>query len=176
MSGRSVRIGIDTGGTFTDVVAVDEVSGEIVTTKTPSTPADPAEGFLTGIDKVLRLMGGDEILIDFPAAITLSHKDALELEDGRLVGIIAADEPLYEIRGRDRTHLVRLAWHLGNRHLPAQLGEARILIRRDHVIADMLKGLGATISEIEAPFSPEHGAYHDHSHGSAPGHALLYRK
>ncbi|CDP50859.1 Urease accessory protein UreE [Devosia sp. DBB001] len=126
--------------------------------------------------KVLRLMGGDEILIDFPAAITLSHKDALELEDGRLVGIIAADEPLYEIRGRDRTHLVRLAWHLGNRHLPAQLEEARILIRRDHVIADMLKGLGATVVEIEAPFSPEHGAYHDHSHGSAQGHALLYRK
>ncbi|MGN6300079.1 MAG: hydantoinase/oxoprolinase N-terminal domain-containing protein, partial [Angustibacter sp.] len=68
MSGRSVRIGIDTGGTFTDVVAVDEVSGEIVTTKTPSTPADPAEGFLTGIDKVLRLMG-----LDGSAVSAVSH-------------------------------------------------------------------------------------------------------
>jgi len=126
--------------------------------------------------KVLRLMGGDEIFIDFPSAVTLGHKDALQLEDGRLAGILAADEPLYEIRGRDRTHLIRLAWHLGNRHLPAQLEETRILIRRDHVIADMLKGLGATVTPIEAPFSPEHGAYHDHSHGSSEGHALLYRK
>ena len=126
--------------------------------------------------KVLRLRGGDEVLLDFPAAVTLAHRDALELEDGRLAGILAADEPLYEIRGRDRTHLVRLAWHLGNRHLPAQLDETRILIRRDHVIADMLKGLGATVTEIEAAFSPEHGAYHDHGHGSQAGHALLYRK
>ncbi|KQX66667.1 hydantoinase/oxoprolinase family protein [Angustibacter sp. Root456] len=68
MSERRVRIGIDTGGTFTDVVAVDEVSGEIVTTKTPSTPADPAEGFLTGIDKVLGLMG-----LDGSAVSAVSH-------------------------------------------------------------------------------------------------------
>lgn len=126
--------------------------------------------------KVLRLRGGDEILVDFPAPITLGHQDALQLEDGRFVGILAANERLYEIRGRDRTHLVRLAWHLGNRHLPAQLEDTRILIRRDHVIANMLAGLGANVTEIEAPFSPEHGAYHDHSHGSAQGHALLNRK
>lgn len=126
--------------------------------------------------KLLRLMGGDEILLDFPAAITLAHKDALELEDGRIAGIIAADERLYEVRGQDRTHLMRLAWHLGNRHLPAQIEETRILIRRDHVIAEMLRGLGATVAEVEAPFSPEHGAYHDHGHGNAQDHALLYRK
>ena len=126
--------------------------------------------------KLLRLAGGDEILIDFPSAITLGHGDALLLEDGRLAGIVAADEILYEVRARDHAHLVRLAWHLGNRHLPAQIEETRILIRRDHVIADMLRGLGATIAEIKAPFSPEHGAYHDHSHGAAQGHALLNRK
>ncbi|HEY4202686.1 MAG TPA: urease accessory protein UreE [Devosiaceae bacterium] len=125
--------------------------------------------------KVLTLQSGDDILLDFPAAVTLGHGDALQLEDGRLVGIEAKAEPLYAVTGRNPSHVIRLAWHLGNRHLPAQLEEKRILIRRDHVIRDMLVGLGATVTDIEAPFSPEHGAYHGHGHGDG-GHALLNRK
>jgi urease accessory protein len=72
--------------------------------------------------------------------------------------------------GRDARHLTVLAWQIGNRHLPAQILEDRILIRRDHVIADMLKGLGATVTEITAPFDPEGGAYGDPQHGHDHGH------
>jgi urease accessory protein len=125
--------------------------------------------------KLLTLMHGDEVLVDFPEAITLENRDVLVLEDGRLVEIVAADEDVYEITGRDSVHLAKLAWHLGNRHLPAQIEKHRILIARDHVIKDMLIGLGANVSELSAPFSPEHGAYHGHSHGDN-AHALLNRK
>jgi urease accessory protein len=124
--------------------------------------------------KTLRLPDGQDILVDFPATVSLADGDALQLQDGRLVGITAASELLHEVTGSDRAHIVRLAWHIGNRHLPAQLEENRLLIRRDHVIRDMLVGLGATVRDVEAPFSPEHGAY-SHSHG-ADGHALLYRR
>lgn len=122
--------------------------------------------------KLLLLSAGDEIMVDFPQTLTLDHGAALELEDGRLAGIIAADELLYEVRGRDTAHLVRLAWHIGNRHTSAQLEDARILIKRDHVLKTMLEGLGATVSNVTEPFFAEHGAYH--SHGEA-GHALLAR-
>lgn len=125
----------------------------------------------------LTLSGGDHVLVDFPAPVTLEHHSALALEDGRLVEIIAAEEPLYEVRGRDELHLMRLCWHLGNRHLKAALEDGpsgrRILILRDHVIRDMLVALGATIREVTEPFSPEEGAY-AHSHGE-PSHALLNR-
>src|ERR1700751_2319251 len=90
--------------------------------------------------------------------------DAWVLEDGRLVEVVAAPEPLLEIRGRDPQHLVRLAWHLGNRHLPTQITERGLRIRRDHVIEEMLRGLGARLIEIEAPFDPEGGAYAGHAH------------
>jgi urease accessory protein len=122
--------------------------------------------------KLLRLTGGDEVLVDFPQTLTLEHGSALELEDGRLVAIVAAAELLYEIRGRDPAHLVRLAWHIGNRHTAAQLEESRILIKRDHVLKTMLEGLGAVVGNVAEPFFAEHGAYH--SHGEA-GHALLVR-
>jgi len=118
--------------------------------------------------KLLTLPKGEEILFDFPEPVTLDHGDRLKLEDGRLVGIVAADEPVYEIRGRDAAHIARLAWHIGNRHLPAQIEKQRILIRRDRIIRDMLIGLGATVAETVSHFSPEHGAYgHDHGHGHA---------
>ena len=120
--------------------------------------------------KLLTLPKGEEILLDFPAPVTLDHGDMLRLDDGRLVGIRAAEEAVYEIRGRDAAHIARLAWHIGNRHLPAQIEKSRILIRRDKIIRDMLLGLGATVTEITAHFSPEHGAY-SHDHGAA-GHAL----
>lgn len=122
--------------------------------------------------KMLRLKSGLEVTLDFPQTITLDHHGALELEDGRLVEVIAADELLYEIRGRDTAHLVRLAWHIGNRHTSAQLEEHRILIKRDHVLKTMLEGLGAAIAPVTEPFFAEHGAYH--SHGDH-GHALMAR-
>lgn len=122
--------------------------------------------------KLLRARGGTEVMVDFPATVTLDHQGALELSDGRLIGVIAAEELLYEVRARDTAHLVRLAWHIGNRHTSAQLETDRILIKRDHVLKAMLEGLGATVTAVSEPFYAEHGAYH--SHGDS-GHALLAR-
>lgn len=115
--------------------------------------------------RLVALAGGGEVLVDFPETAVLEEGDALVLEDGTLVEVRAAEEALYEVTARDATHLARLCWHLGNRHLPAEIGADRILIGRDHVIRDMLLGLGATVTEITAPFSPERGAYHGHAHG-----------
>jgi urease accessory protein len=113
---------------------------------------------------------GLEFLLDLENAVALRGGDALVLEDGRLVEVVAAPEPLFEIRGADPQHLVRIAWHLGNRHLPTQIMGKGLRIRRDHVVEAMVKGLGARVIEIEAPFDPEGGAYaaahaaHDHGH------------
>jgi len=111
---------------------------------------------------------GLEFLLDLENAVALRGGDALVLEDGRLIEVVAAAEPLIEIRGADPLHLVRIAWHLGNRHLPTQIMPKGLRIRRDHVIEAMVMGLGARIIEIEAPFDPEGGAYaqaaHDHGH------------
>src|ERR1700709_2689644 len=98
---------------------------------------------------------GLEFLLDLENAVALRGGDALVLEDGRLVEVFAAPEPLAEIRGIDGAHLVRLAWHLGNRHLPTQIMAKGLRIRRDHVIEAMVKGLGARGIEVEAPFDPE---------------------
>lgn len=119
--------------------------------------------------KLLTADNGEEVLVDFPAAIALGHGDVLELEDGRLIAVVAAVEDLYQVTADTRTELMQLAWHLGNRHLPAQLEENRILIKRDHVIHDMLVGLGATISEVSEIFTPVRGAYHSSSHSHAHG-------
>jgi urease accessory protein len=119
---------------------------------------------------------GLEFLLDLENAVALRGGDALVLDDNRLIEVIAAPEPLLEIRGNDPHHLVRVAWHLGNRHLPTQIMPKGLRIRRDHVIEAMVKGLGARVIEIEAPFDPEGGAYagghehtadhasHDHGH------------
>jgi urease accessory protein len=116
---------------------------------------------------------GLEFLLDLESAVALRSGDALVLEDGRLVEIVAAAEPLLEIRGRDPQHLVRIAWHLGNRHLPTQIMAKGLRIRRDHVVEAMVTGLGARVIEIEAPFDPEGGAYEGggqgHEHGHDPG-------
>jgi urease accessory protein len=118
---------------------------------------------------------GLEFLLDLEHAVALRGGDALLLEDGRLIEVVAAAEPLLEIRGGDPHHLIRLAWHLGNRHLPTQILPKGLRIRRDHVIEAMVRGLGARVIEIEAPFDPEGGAYagaaHGHAHdGDAHGH------
>src|SRR3954464_10499432 len=110
---------------------------------------------------------GLEFLLDLENAIALRGGDALVLEDGRLIEVVAAAEPLLEIRCNDPLHLVRVAWHLGNRHLPTQIMPKGLRIRRDHVIEAMVKGLGARVIEIEAPFDPEGGAY-AHASDSAP--------
>jgi urease accessory protein len=85
-----------------------------------------------------------------------------------MIEVLAKPEPLIVVTARDAHHLARLAWHLGNRHVPAAIEPERILIRPDHVIAEMLAGLGAEVSAIEAPFDPERGAY---AAGHLPGHA-----
>jgi urease accessory protein len=114
---------------------------------------------------------GLAFLLDLPAAASLRGGDALQLEDGRLVEVVAAPEPLLEIRCADPLQLTRMAWHLGNRHVPVQVFARSLRIRRDRVLAEMASQLGAHVIEIEAPFDPEGGAYaaptegHHHGHG-----------
>lgn len=112
--------------------------------------------------KVLTLLHGDKVLVDLGHATMLENRDRLVLDDGRNFEVIAANELLYEVLASPFVPISHLAWHLGNRHLAAQIEENRILIRRDHVIRDMLMGLGASVSEISEPFQPLHGAYHSH--------------
>jgi urease accessory protein len=120
--------------------------------------------------RVLILGRGERVLVDFPEPLMLADKDVLVLDDGRRAGIVAAEEELLDIRGRDPVHLAELAWHIGNRHLAAAIHADRILILRDHVIKAMLEGLGAGVAEVRASFSPLRGAYsgetgHSHHHG-----------
>lgn len=122
----------------------------------------------------MRGEGGLEFLLDLPQAVALRDGNGLVLEDGRVVAVKAAPESLMEIACADAAHLVRVAWHLGNRHLPTELSGDRLRIRADHVIAEMARGLGATVTQIEAPFQPEGGAYgpgrvHGHDHGHDHG-------
>jgi urease accessory protein len=113
--------------------------------------------------------GGTPFLLDLPRATVLQAGDALRLEDGRLIRIEAAPEALVEVTASDPGELARLAWHLGNRHVPAQVEAQRILIREDAVIVDMLRGLGASTRPIRAGFAPQSGAYRtpDGEHGHA---------
>ena len=133
--------------------------------------------------KLLTLSQGEKLLVDFPEVVVLGGGDLLALEDGRYAGIVAAEEELYDIRARDAVHLAGLAWHIGNRHLAAQIEPDRILILRDHVIKAMLEGLGARVTEVLEPFNPLGGAYsgghahghhaqdvHDHSHDHTHDH------
>lgn len=113
---------------------------------------------------------GLEFLLDLEHAVALRGGDALVLEDGRLIEVVAAPEPLLEVRGSDPQHLVRIAWHLGNRHLPTQILPKGLRIRRDNVIEAMLRGLGAKVIEIEAPFDPEGGAYAEGTKDHEEGH------
>ena len=111
---------------------------------------------------------GMRFLLDLPQATMLHDGDGLVLDTGAIVRVAGRPEPLVEIAATDAHHLARLAWHLGNRHTDVQIVGERLRIRRDHVLAEMLVGLGAHVAQIEAPFDPEHGAYggngHHHSH------------
>ncbi len=102
---------------------------------------------------------GKDLLLDLPETVALADGDGLRLDGGDWVRVIAAPEPLLEVVSDSPRFLARLAWHLGNRHLQAELFPECIRIRPDHVIADMLRGLGANVREVTAPFQPEGGAY-----------------
>jgi urease accessory protein len=131
-------------------------------------------GLFTGVN-------GTQIGAMLPELVLLRNGDALELDDGSLVEVVIEPESLVEIRGNDLTHLARLAWHLGDRHVPVQIFSNRLRLRPDAVLEAMLKGLGARLTPIEAPFDPEGGAYaqqghahddhgHDHAHGDHHHH------
>ena len=122
----------------------------------------------------MRAAGGLSFLLDLPEPTVLDDGDALVLQDGRLVWVEAAPEPLLEIRAPDDHALKRLIWHIGNRHIPAEIGTDALWIAHDHVLAAMVEGLGGTATPVERPFRPEGGAYagghaqghgHDHDHG-----------
>jgi len=128
-------------------------------------------GHLTGVK-------GTQIGLMMPEAVLLRMGDALELDDGSIVDVVIEPEALIEIRGNDLMHLARLAWHLGDRHVPVQVLSNRLRMRRDDALEALLKGLGARLTAIEAPFDPEGGAYatqpahhhHDHDHAGHDHH------
>ena len=116
--------------------------------------------------KLLTSDTGIEFLVDLPETVSLNHGDAFELEDGRLIAVKPAVEDLLEISG---VALVRLAWHIGNRHTPCQIEPSRLLVQKEPVMQDMLAKLGADLREVSEPFTPEGGAYgfgrtHGHAH------------
>ena len=125
----------------------------------------------------MRGLGGLGFLLDLPESTVLDDGDALILEDGRLVWIEAAPERLLEIRAPSDQALKRLIWHIGNRHIPAEIGADAVWIAYDHVLAEMVRGLGGSAEAVERPFRPEGGAYsgghahgHDHPHGGHHHH------
>lgn len=108
---------------------------------------------------------GKPFLLDLKGAVALLDNDVLELDDGTTVRIRAKAERVADISAEDPRLFARIAWHLGNRHLPTQILDGRLRIAYDHVIVDMAKGLGAAVEVLEAPFQPEGGAYsHTHAH------------
>jgi urease accessory protein len=119
---------------------------------------------------MLQTTAGLEFLLDLEQAALLADGDILLLDDGRTVLVRAADEALLVVRAADARSMLRIAWHLGNRHLPTMLEADHIIIRDDYVIADMLRGLGADVTTTQGPFTPERGAYsvrapeHHHHH------------
>jgi urease accessory protein len=139
----------------------------------PHAQRQAQKGFLFGIK-------GTCVELDFAEPVRLRTDDALVLDDGGLVEVVAEPEPLIEARAADLAALARLAWHLGDRHVPIQVLERRLRLKRDPAIEALLQTLGAKVVAIDAPFEPEGGAYaapaddhhhdhhhhrHDHSHG-----------
>ncbi|HIM72373.1 MAG TPA: urease accessory protein UreE [Alphaproteobacteria bacterium] len=112
----------------------------------------------------LRTNGGEDVLLDLAEAVAMADGDGLRLDDNHWLSVQAGQENLIEITADNFEHLTRIAWHLGNRHLPAAISADRILIRPDHVIESMVVGLDASIHPVTEPFQPEYGAYHEHRH------------
>ncbi len=111
---------------------------------------------------------GTPFLLDLPRAQHLSEGDGLELDTGSYIRVRSAAEPVIEIAADGPTELLRIAWHIGNRHLPLQVAGDRLRIRADHVIAAMVEGLGGHVVWVDAPFDPEIGAYAGVAHGHDP--------
>lgn len=128
--------------------------------------------------KVLTCVSGTQLLIDLEKATVLEHGDLLETETDTYIAITAADEDLLEIKAENAHALTICAYHLGNRHLPVQIEQGRLLIQHDHVIIGMLDALGAQVQKVREPFNPVGGAYghgrthgHDHGHSHAETHS-----
>lgn len=126
---------------------------------------------------------GHEFLLDLPEATYLANGDALEIEGRGLIKVVAAPEDLLEIHAKDALALARIAWHIGNRHTPAEISDGALYIQPDHVLEEMVVGLGAHVHHVKRPFEPEGGAYggkgplqkghhHGHGHGNAQGHGV----
>jgi len=118
------------------------------------------------------LASGEEIGLFLERGTVLRGGDCLAGDDGRVVRVVAADEDLYEVRCSDADALARAAYHLGNRHTPVQIGAGWLRLAADPVLAEMLRGLGASVRSLRAPFEPEAGAYASgHAHASNAKHA-----
>jgi len=117
---------------------------------------------------------GEDVLLDLPRAVAMADGDGLLVKDGKWLKVQAAAELIVEVRHKDPNQLMRLAWHLGNRHLPTEIRNQLLRIRPDHVIEHMLHGFGADLVVVHAPFQPEGGAYtghgHHHHHGDREPH------
>lgn len=114
--------------------------------------------------------GGEPFLVDLAKTTSVNEGEAFVLEDGRVFVVNAAEEPLMRVTG----DLTRLAWHIGNRHAPCAITDDALIVQREKVMRAMLEHLGATVTDIDGPFTPEGGAYghgrtmgHDHSHSHA---------
>ena len=107
---------------------------------------------------------GEPFLVELAETQSLSQGEGFRLDDGRIIAVMAAAEPLLAVR---HDNLARIAWHVGNRHTPCQIADDHILIREDKVLQVMLEGLGASVTQVTAPFTPEGGAY---GHGRTHGH------
>ena len=107
---------------------------------------------------------GEPFLVELAETRSLSQGEGFRLDDGRIIAVMAAAEPLLAVR---HSNLARIAWHVGNRHTPCQIADDHILIREDKVLQAMLEGLGASVTQVTAPFTPEGGAY---GHGRTHGH------
>jgi urease accessory protein len=110
-------------------------------------------------------INGTSVDIELEQPTRLRTDDLIVLDDGNLVEVVAAAEPLIEARAADLAGLMRLAWHLGDRHLPVEVLTNRIRVKQDPAIETLLRSLGARLVMIEAPFEPEGGAYTSHAHG-----------
>ncbi|MDA8585453.1 urease accessory protein UreE [Rhodobacteraceae bacterium] len=122
--------------------------------------------------KIVTTTDNQSILVDFPQVISLNNGDALVTSDGQCIAVHAAPEDLFAVTG---PNLAQLAWHIGNRHTPCQIDGDRLLILCDDVIGHMLGHLGATVTKVVEPFTPEGGAYghgrtHSHEHGHSAHH------
>jgi len=115
---------------------------------------------------------GLPFMLDLEKAARLKDGDGLVLEDGGVIRIAAAPEAVADIACENSMELARLAWHIGNRHTPVEVLDERTLrIRNDHVMIEMLRGLGASITCHTAPFAPESGAYSSNVEGHRAGHS-----